>query len=427
MKNIISITLFLLATTSLPAQQTPAPKQTQAILITGATAHLGTGEVIQNAAIAFKNGKLTIVADARTIRINPEGYRIIDASGKHIYPGFIAPNTQLGLQEIAAVSATNDASELGSLNPNLRSIIAYNTDSDVTPTVRSNGVLLAQIVPTGGRISGQSSIVQLDAWNWEDAAYASDEGIHMNWPSLYHHSGWWGNPGPSKKNENYEKQIAEIADLFKEAQAYAQREKTEKVNLKLEAMRGLFDKTKKLYVHTHDVKTMTEAILFAEDMEVPLVLVGAREAWRISDLLKEKNVPIILQRVQSLPAKADDDIDQAYKTPAILHKAGVDFCFSMSGFWQQRNLPFQAGQAIPFGLSYEDALSALTLQTAKILGIDKTTGSLEVGKDATLFISEGDALDMRTCKVSHAFIQGRQIDVDNKQKVLYRKFRKHLK
>lgn len=423
-KYLKTLILLFVITIQLQAQQTPAAPQSENILITGAIAHLGNGKVINNSAIAFENGKLTIVADATTVRIDASKYKVIDARGKHVYPGFIAPNTQLGLTEIAAVRATRDASELGRVNPNLRAIIAYNTDSNVIPTVRSNGVLMAQISPVGGRISGQSSIVNLDAWNWEDAAYVTDEGIHLSWPRMFRYSGWWAEPGEIKKNEKYEEQKKEFEDLFKDGQAYAKNEKANPVNLKLESLRGLFDKTKTLYVHTQEMKTMTEAILFAESYDVKLVLVGGEESWMMTDLLKEKNIPIILSQVHSLPSREDEDIDQPFKTPALLQEAGVNFCFSVDGFWQQRNLPFQAGQAIGFELDYEDAVTALTLNAATILGIDETTGSLEVGKDATLFISEGDALDMRTCKVTTAFIQGRMIDVDNKQKALYRKFKK---
>lgn len=425
MKRYIQTLLLLFCVTIISqAQQTPASAQSENILITGATAHLGNGKVIKNSAIAFEKGKLTIVADATTVRIDPTNYKTIDASGKHVYPGFIAPNTQLGLTEVSAVRATRDASELGSLNPSLRAIIAYNTDSDVTPTVRSNGVLMAQIVPVGGRISGQSSVVSLDAWNWEDAAYTTDEGIHLNWPRMFRYTGWWAEPGEIKKNERYDDQKKAFEELFRDGQAYAKKGKAKKVNLKLEALRGLFDKSKTLYVHTQEVKTMTEAIFFAESFGVKLVLVGCREAWMMTDLLKEKNVPVVLEQTQSLPSRTDEDVDQPFKTPALLQAGGVTYCFSIDGFWQQRNLPFQAGQAIGYGLGYEDAIAALTLQTAKILGVDKTTGSLEIGKEATLFISEGDALDMRTCKVTTAFIQGKMIDVDNKQKALYRKFKK---
>ena len=191
----------------------------------------------------------------------------------------------------------------------------------------------------------------------------------------------------------------------------------------MEAMKGLFDKSKKLYVHTGNVKSITEAILFFKDFNVQLVVVGATDAWMISDLLKAHQVSVILGNTHSLPSRTDSDIDEPFKTAKLLNDAGVLYCLGMNGAWEQRNLAFQAGQSIGYGLDYEDAVAALTLNTAKILGIDKTVGSLETGKDATLFISEGDALDMRTCKLTHAFINGRAIDLDNKQKALYRKFK----
>lgn len=419
---LLSLSFFAGAT--LFAQvPTPAPAQKEAILIMGATAHLGNGQVIENSAIGFENGKLTLVADATTIRIDRTKYgKIYDAAGKHVYPGFIAPNTRLGLVEIDAARPTQDFSETGALNPNVRSIIAYNTDSEVTPTVRSNGVLLAQVSPTGGTVSGTSSIVQLDAWNWEDASYRADDGIHLNWPALRSWSGWQTGSPEMRRNEQYDKDVLALRQFFDEARAYAQAPVVAAKNPRFEAMRGLWDKKQSLFVHTDNAKTIQEAVLFAESYGLHTVLVGASDAWLVADFLKAREVPVILGRTQRLPSREDEDVDQPFKTPALLHEKGVLFAFSMDGAWQQRNLAFQAGQAAGYGLPKEAALSALTLHTAKILQIDKTCGSLETGKDATLFISEGDALDMRTCKVTAAFIQGREINLDNKQKRLQRRF-----
>ena len=402
------------------SQQTPAPPQLQTVLISGATAHLGNGKVIDNSVLVFEKGKLTVVSSASEYRPDPNvNYRRIDASGKHLYPGFIAPNTSLGLTEIDAVRATRDVQEVGLLNPSVRSLIAYNTDSKVTPTVRSNGILMAQIVPRGGRISGQSSVVQLDAWNWEDAAYRADDGIHLRWPRLQRWAaGKWGS------NKKYDEEVREVQDFFREAQAYSQKSQAEEINLKFEAMRGLFDGSKNLFIHTNDVKSITAAVLMAKNHGIDPIIVGGRDAWRITDFLKEKNVAIVLRQTHSLPGKRYEDIDQPYKTPLLLHDAGIPFCFSLYGGWEQRNLNFQAGQAVGYGLPYEVAVAALTGETAKILGIEQSAGTLEVGKDATLFISSGDALDMRSCQVEQAFINGREIDLDNKQKALDRKFRK---
>jgi imidazolonepropionase-like amidohydrolase len=401
----------------------PAPAQSGSVLIWGATAHLGNGQVINNSAIAFEKGKLTLVADATLVRIDRSKYNTVyDAAGKHVYPGFIAPVTNLGLSEIEAARATNDYADIGTYNPNLRALVAYNTDSDVIPTVRSNGVLLAQIAPQGGTISGTSSVVQLDAWNWEDAAYQADGGIHLNWPPLRSFSGWGSdNPG-MRKNEQYEKDVAALRRFFEEAQAYSKQAAPEVKNQLFESMRPLFAGKATLFIHVDNARAIQESVLFAENFGLTKTVVGASEAWLVADFLKLHNVPVVLGRTQSLPSREDEAVDQAFTNAVKLHEKGVLFAFSIGGFWQQRNLPFQAGQAVGFGLPKEAALSALTLNTAKILGVDSRCGSLETGKDATLFISEGDALDMRGCKVTAAFIQGRNINLDNKHKQLYQRF-----
>jgi imidazolonepropionase-like amidohydrolase len=230
-----------------------------------------------------------------------------------------------------------------------------------------------------------------------------------------------------EKNENYDKQLRELEAFFKEAQAYQKNPKPETVNLRFEAMGGLFDGSRKLFIHANAIQALQEAVLFAEKFHLTPVIVGGRDSWMIADFLKQHNVPVILDSTQSLPSREDEDVDQPFKTPALLQQAGVLFCFGHEGFWQNRNLAFQAGQAVPFGLSYEDAVKGLTSNTAKILGIDKTVGTIEAGKDGTFFLSEGDALDMRTAKVAQAFIQGREINLDNKQEVLFRRFQQKYK
>ena len=424
MKSIFYLFLSLIGTATLTAQSpTPAPAQKAPILIFGAVAHLGDGTVIENSAIGFENGKLTLVADATTIRIDRTKFaKIFDASGKHVYPGFIAPNTQLGLIEIDAARPTLDAADIGVYNPQLRSLVAYNTDSEVVPTIRSNGVLLAQVVPTGGTLSGSSSVVQLDAWNWEDAAYKIDEGIHLNWPAPRMASGFQTPPPDQQRNDSYEKQIQQLNAFFEEAQGYAKQPAQEVKNLKFEAMRSLFDQKMPLYIHTNAAKTIQESVLFAEKYGIKAVIVGAEDAWMLADFLKNHQAPVILSSTQSLPNREDSDVDQPYKTAVQLHEKGVLFAFSHKSAWQQRNLAFQAGQAVGFGLPKEAAVQALTLHTAQILGISDRCGSLTIGKDATLFISEGDALDMRSCQVTAAFIQGREINLDNKHKQLFRRF-----
>jgi imidazolonepropionase-like amidohydrolase len=423
-KRLLPALLLAAAAQTTQAQApVPAPAQSGAVLILNATAHVGNGSVVNNSAIAFDKGKITMVADATTIRIDRTQFKqIYDASGKHVYPGFIAADSQLGLVEVEAVRATSDQAEIGDINPNARAIIAYNTDSEVTPTVRSNGVLMAQISPVGGTISGSSSVVQLDAWNWEDAAVRTDEGMHLNWPALRSWGGWeTGNP-EQKGNERYQKDVDAIEQFIKEAKAYAALAQPAAKNPRLEAMKKVVMAEQTLYIHTDAAKTIRAAVEFGKAHGLKVAIVGGSDAWQETRLLKENNIHVVLGRTQRLPSRDDEDVDQPFKTAKALQEAGVSFSFSDEGGWKQRNLAFEAGQAVGAGLPYEAAVQAITLATAKVLGIGDMYGSLEVGKSATLFISEGDALDMRTNNVTAAFINGRSIDLDNKQKRLYRKY-----
>jgi imidazolonepropionase-like amidohydrolase len=427
MKKIIIIFGGLLLSINLvygQANISPAPAQSKPIIITGAILHIGNGQVINNGYIAFDNGKITAIGQGTAPAVT--GAEVIDASGKQVYPGFICPITTLGLVEIEeGAKGTVDYAETGELNPDARSIIAYNTDSRVIPTVRSNGILLAQPTPVGGLISGESSVVQLDAWNWEDAAYKTDIGIHLNWPVAdppRRRGG--GNPDGAKESpsERAQKAVDAITELFTEARAYSEIEKPAIINVRFEAMKGLFNGTKKLFVNADGEREIIQAVAFAKKMGIQEVIVGGAEAYRVTEILKDNNVPVILTETQRVPDNDDDDVYLPYKMPKILQDAGVLYGLTGIGFWRQRNLPFEAGEAVGYGLTKEQAVSMITLNNAKILGIDKTTGTLEVGKDANLFISKGDALDMITIDVQTAFIQGRNINLDNVHKQLYRKF-----
>ncbi len=420
MKNFIIITFLLLLNNKIHAQTiAPSSKQDTLIILMNGIAHLGNGQVIQNSAIGFEHGKITFVADATLVRIDGSNAKIINIAGKHVYPGFIACNTVLGLNEIEAARATRDANEVGDFNPNIRSLIAYNTDSKVIATVRSNGILLAQVVPQGGIISGTSSIVQLDAWNWEDAAYKSDGGIHLNFPSIYSYQ-YNNDGGFMALNENYSEQVKSIRSFFDEALAYSQIVNPENINLKFEAMRGLFGGKKILFIYAERAKEITAAVLFAKSYSLQCVIVGGMESWKCADILVANQVSVILGNIHSLPRSADDDYDLPYKIPALLKKAGVDFCLSMDGFWQVRNLPFLGGEAVAYSdLKPEEVIQYFTLNAARILGIEKQTGSLENGKDANIIVSDGDILDMKTNNIVFAFIQGREINLNDKQKDLY--------
>ncbi len=408
---ILCILRSIAQTPDVPA---PAPAQSEKTYLLNATIHIGNGKVLHNATIGFDNGKIVLLEENINFKTDQTG-KMIDCTGKDIYPGIIATNTTLGIDEIEAARATNDYAEAGAYNSDARAIISYNTDSRVTPTLRSNGVLYAQVAPQGNWISGTSAVVQLDAWNWEDAAVKSEDGIFMGWPSMFK---------GIEANKEYDKQATELKDYFKDAKSYFEAGKHEKINLRFEAMRGLFDKSKNLYVSVSYVKEMLAVISFAEEAGVNLVLVGAKDAYLIADILAQKKIPVILNKCHDLPSYDDDDIQQPYKTPGVLQKAGVLYCISIGGFWQSRNLMFEAGTATIYGLTKEEALQAITSNAAKILKIDDHIGTLEKGKDASLIVSSGDVLDMKTSKIERAFINGRQIDLSNKQKALYEKFSK---
>lgn len=408
------------------AQNIGADAQKMPIAIKGATIHCANGKVINSGVIAFESGKITVLEEAGSSKIlNQDKYEWIDATGKHIYPGLIALNTHLGLSEIEAIKATNDFAETGLYNPEARALIAYNTDSRVTPTVRSNGILLAQTAPVGGVISGTSSVMMLDGWNWEDAVYKADDAVFMYWPNLESPSrSRMQGPDSQKPSEKFESRINEIRSFFDQAFAYSKKQDPKPKNLKFEAMKPVFKSERKVFVRANSVIEMQSAIQFMEMYGIKPVIVGAQEAWKIAGLLKEKNIAVVFTETHRLPMYEDDNVAQPYKTPVSLADNSVLFSVSVDGFWQVRNLPFQAGQAVPFGLDKEKALDCITINAAKILGIDKQTGSLETGKDATLIISEGDILDMKSSVVTHAFIRGRKIDLNNKQKVLNSIYRK---
>lgn len=405
-------------------------KKLPSILLMDGIAHLGNGSIIPRAAIGIEGEKISMVMNAFDGRLDTSKFdTIIYIPKKHIYPGFIAPNSRLGLTEIDAVRATRDYDDVGSLNPHVRSLIAYNTESRVTSTVRTNGVLIAQVAPKGGLISGSSSIFNLEGWNWEDAVLQTDDGIHLNWP----YDRYLNNADEKNRTariESLNKQKFQIKRFFKEADAYRKKEFHLEKNLRYESVKKVFDKKAKLYVHANYTEQINEALYFFDDFDFDLVLVGGAEAWLVSDIIKDRNVPVLLRRIHSLPMHEDDDIHLPFKLPYLLSSKGIKVGLQNSGDMEAmgtRNLPFYAGTAAAFGVKKEEALRMITLNTAEILGIDDKVGSISRGKLATLFVSEGDALDMKSNLVIMAFINGQQISLDNPQKQLYRKYKAKYK
>lgn len=398
------------------------------MLLLNGTAHLGTGEVIQVSAIGIRNGKIDFVVNALTAKFDQSTYdTIINCEGKHVYPGFIATNSTLGLVEIDAVRASVDFVEVGNFNPHIRTVISFNTDSDITPTVRSNGVLIAQVSPRTGVISGTSSVVSLNARNWEDAIVRADDGIHLNWPGMYRRVRWGANAGEVQRNPDYSEQKEEIKTFLRESAAYCKTQHAEK-HLPFEAMRNVFNGKAKVYVHCNFAREIEDVIALKKELDlIQVVLVGGHDAWMMADMINEQKISVMLHRVHDLPKRDEEDVFFTYRLPAILAEKGILFCLENSGDMETmntRNLPFYAGTAVAYGLDKEKALQTITLNAAKILGIDDKYGSIEKGKDATLFVSTGDALDVRTNNVVFAAVHGEVVDLDNRQKQLYRKYMK---
>lgn len=426
MKKFILIFLaFAVPYSSVLAQPDiyPAPVNKGYIVIKNATIHVGNGTVINNGSILIQNGKIEKVGSTFEI---PADATVFDVKGKQVYPGLISPLTNLGLKEVAgSVRGTNDFEEIGGdITPSVRSIVAYNTDSKVINVLRTNGILLANVIPqdeegSSKLLTGTSTVVQLDAWNWEDAAYKMDGQMHLNMPSMmlqrrrffFNPNAEQGNPAKAALEK-----IDKIKSYFREAKGYLAEKIHKETNLNFEALKPLFDRKEKLFIHCNGVKEMLLAIDFAKEFNFDVVIAGGADSWQIAPLLKQNNIAVILKEMHSLPATNDDDVDQPYKTPYLLQKAGVLFCIAdNNGETRGRNLMYNAGTAAAYGLTKEEALSAITLNTAKILGIENITGSIEAGKDANIVVCEGDILDMEHSIVDLAFIQGRNINLQNHQ------------
>ena len=421
------ITALVMMITSGLYAQVPVPVKPQAkpIALTGATVHLGNGKVMTNAIVGFDKGKITMVAEASS---NPDitGYEEIKVNGKHIYPGFILPDSPLGLVEVSSVRAMNDVNERGELNPNVRAQVAYNTDSEMITTMRLNGILLAQATPAGGRISGTSSFMELEGWDWEDATHTADVAIHLYWPALmrneFDFATFTNNEVPNKE---YDKEVGTLSQFFTDAVAYGKLG-TRDLNLKLESMQGLFDGKKALMIYANKPKEIVSSINFAKKFGVKrIVLVGGSGAYVVAEYLKENSIPVVLQQTHNLPERPDDDIDMPYKLPHLLTQAGVTVSLSHDGMpARARNLPFYAGTAVTYGMDKEEALKMITSNPARAIGVDNRVGTIEVGKDATLFVSEGDVLDMKSCILSHAFVSGKLVNLPTKQEELYERYSK---
>jgi imidazolonepropionase-like amidohydrolase len=424
MKYAIAVlfTLCIVCSSVFANNEIPGAPQTKPIAIVGGKVFTVSHGIIENGTVVFDKGKIVAVGASVDI---PKDAQVIDAKGKNVYPGMIAPNTTLGISEIDAVRATQDVSEVGLINPNVRGDIGYNPDSEIPPTVRTNGITTAEITPQGGFISGTSSLMDLDGWTREDMDVKASLGVHVYWPAMSISHGWWITQSDEEQQKSIEKNLDTLFKAFREAKEYwlaKKQDTTIPKDVRWEAMLPVFDGKEPLFVHASNLRQIRSAIDYCSKENLRMVLVGGTDAWRILPLVKDKNIPVVLDRVNALPARDEEDYDAGYSLPKKLYDAGIQFCFSEDGSWPQRNLPFQAATSIAFGVPEDAALRAVTLSTAEILGVADRLGSLDAGKDANIVISTGDLLDIQTNNVVQEFIQGRNVDLNNKQKDLYHKY-----
>jgi len=430
MKKFLILFLVLLNVKLFAQVPEPVNDQTKPVLIYNAFIHIGDGNTIKNGFVSFDNGKITDVSsedlDLESGTYN--NFLKINANGSHLYPGLILPNSKVGLEDISAVRATVDHTEVGELNSNIRSLIAFNTDSEVISTFRYNGILLSQVVPDGSFVTGNSSIMMMEGWNWEDAAYKIDDGMHVKWPRKTYPPSRWSGQTSFRDNPNYKSSVDMINKFLIDSRSYfnLNGDENKEVNLKLEAMVDVFNGKKKIYLHVGSREQIIESVqMFQKHGINNLVLVGANDALYAIDFILENDLPVLLNNLHRVPSRNHEDVDLPYKLPYLLQKEGVLVGLTASGsLHSQRNLPFLAGTAAGYGLGKEEALKLITSNNAKILGIDNVTGTIKVGKDANIIISKGDILDMKSSVIEYAFITGRKVNLDGKQQILYDRFKR---
>jgi imidazolonepropionase-like amidohydrolase len=427
MKRWTMILMILCAVTAMAHNLVPGAKQSHPVLLKGGDLYTVKNGVLQRTDLLFEQGRISQIGKDLSASTGTE---VIDVTGKRVYPGLIDAATCLGLVEIGEVRATRDASEVGAVTPEVQSHIAYNPDSEIIPTVRANGITTALVAPTGGVICGRSSLINLDGWTKEDATEKFNIGLHINWPSASTSWSWTDQrPAEEKKKDRAEK-LKRLDEAFEAARAYYLAKKANpnvKVDERWEAMLPVFSKELTVFVNAEDVRQITQAVDFAKKWDIRIAIVNGRDSYKVTDLLNTNGISVVYGRTQGLPMREDEDPDISSRVPGLLADAGVKFCLSSSyANSGSRNLPFQAAQAVAFGLAPDQALRALTLSSAEILGVDKDLGSLEVGKKATIIVSDGDILDPPTNKVVYEFIDGRKVDLNNRGKQLYDKYRQKL-
>lgn len=410
----------------------PAPPQQLPIAIHNATIHPVSGPPIENGMIIIVNGKIAQVGrmgdQIFATNMTPV---VVDAAGKHVYPGLVNPTTLIGLLEVGAVRATLDHSEVGAVTPEVRAAVAVNPDSTQIPVTRSNGVLTVGVMPEGGSITGRASVLRMDGWTWEGLTIADDAGLVINWPNVNPIRSRWMQQSDEEQMENMRRNLRVIEDAFSAAAAYAAARKADPsspTSTRWESMLPTLDGQKPVFIRAQEAEQIRSAVSWAVDRGFKPVIVGGRDAARCVDLLKRHDVGVIITGVHRLPTRDDSFYDEPFTLPAELEAAGIRWALgaSSTGYGNDRNLPYHAATAVAYGLDHGAALRSITLSAAELLGVGDTLGSIEQGKAATLIITDGDPMEIAT-RVERAFIDGREIDLANKQTHLADKYRERYR
>jgi imidazolonepropionase-like amidohydrolase len=426
---LTSIALIAITANLLASPEVPGAKQTHPIALVGGTIHTVSGKTLTNATLLFDNGKITAVGTDFDL---PQNCEVIAIKGKHVFPGMLDAYTNMGLVEINAVRASGDENETGTFNPNVRAEVAVNPDSEIIPTTRSNGVLLCLAAPSGGTVSGRSAILQLDGWTYEDLTIRSAAGLHIKWPLMAVVSDWWVTSSAKDQIASREKALAKLEEQFATARLYDKARQSNPdtlVDMKWESMRAVLAGDVPIIVNADNANQIQSAVAFAVRQKVKLIINGGYDAIYCADLLKKHGVPVILGGVYRSPRRSDDFYDLPYEIPAMLSRLGVQFCISSDGRFgasMSRNLPYHAGTAAAYGLDKNEALKAVTLYPAQILGVADRVGSLDIGKDATLVITDGNILEIAT-QVEQAYVQGRRVDMSDRHKRLWNKYQQRYR
>ncbi|CUS48661.1 MAG: putative amidohydrolase [Idiomarinaceae bacterium HL-53] len=415
---VIALVSFSVSAHNIPPGETASGY----VLLQGGTVHTVSGGTFPATDLLLNGDKIAAIGTGLEV---PEGARVINIEGQHVYPGLIAIDTTLGLIELSQARPTDDTEEVGDVTPEVVAHHAFNADSEIIPTVRYMGITHSLVVPEGDLVRGQSSLMQLDGWNWQDALVAGSLGMHVSWPRVGLNNAWWEWRSPEQQRKANAEARERLGDVFETAETYHKARiagTQDLVDQRWEAMRELFSGDMKLFVHANDRRQIEEAIEFNQQYGFDLVIVGGRDAWMMGEELAAQEVPVVFTSPYGLPAREDEAYDTAYATPARLYEAGVQFAIGYAGYWDSRNLAFGAGNSVAYGLEYQQALRAITLSAAEILGVEESMGSLQVGKQATLIVSRGDVLDQIGQDLTHMFIDGREVSLTSKQLQLYEKY-----